>query len=81
MVRELLGAGAVFGIQIFQGGATIFILAPGAFFVLACLVALQNKLKEGKPEKKKATGCTEGGCASCSNAACGLGKAEGGKGA
>ena len=79
MVRELLGAGAIFGVQIFNGGATIFILAPGAFFVLACLVALQNKLKEGKPEKKKSVGCGEGGCASCTNASCGLGKAEGGK--
>ncbi len=79
MVRELLGAGAIFGIQIFNGGATIFILAPGAFFVLACLVALQNKLKEGKPQKKKSAGCGEGGCASCTNASCGLGKAEGGK--
>ena len=79
MVRELLGAGSIFGIQIFNGGATIFILAPGAFFVLACLVALQNKLKEGKPQKKKTSGCGEGGCASCKNASCGLGKAEGGK--
>ncbi len=79
LVRELIGSGAIFGIQIFSGGATIFILAPGAFFVLACLVALQNKLKEGKPEKKKSSGCGEGGCASCTNASCGLGKAEGGK--
>ena len=79
MVRELLGAGTIFGVQLFNGGATIFILAPGAFFVLACLVALQNKLKEGKPEKKKPAGCGEGGCASCTNASCGLGKAEGGK--
>ena len=79
MVRELIGSGAIFGFQIFNGGATIFILAPGAFFVLSCLVALQNKLKEGKPEKKKSAGCGEGGCASCTNASCGLGKAEGGK--
>ncbi len=30
---------------------TIFILAPGAFFVLACLVAIQNKVKSKKPKK------------------------------
>lgn len=79
-VRELLGSGKIFGFQIFNGGATIFILAPGAFFVLSCLVALQNKAKAGKPEKKNTAGCGEGGCASCGNSACsGLGKVEGGK--
>lgn len=75
IVREILGAGQIFGVTIFNGGATIFILAPGAFFVLACLVAAQNKLKEGKPEKKKSqAGCGEGGCASCTNSSCGLSK-------
>ena len=79
-VRELLGSGKIFGFQIFNGGATIFILAPGAFFVLSCLVALQNRAKAGKPEKKNTAGCGEGGCASCGNSACsGLGKVEGGK--
>ena len=48
---------------------TIFILAPGAFFVLAMLVALQNKLKMKKdPEVKIECGS---GCASCTNSACG----------
>ncbi len=48
LVRELIGAGTAFGIRIMPEGftpVTIFILAPGAFFVLACLTALQNKLK------------------------------------
>ncbi len=48
MVREFLGAGTLFDKQILPEGAptmTIFILAPGAFFVLACLTALQNKLR------------------------------------
>ncbi len=51
---------------------TIFILAPGAFFVLACLVAIQNKVKSKKP--KKAGEATSGGCGDCShcgNSACG----------
>ena len=58
---------------------TIFILAPGAFFVLACLVALQGKIrrsleKKGKKVAKPA-GCGEG-CASCaSKGICG-GKGE-----
>ncbi len=48
LVRELIGAGTAFGIEVMPDGftpITIFILAPGAFFVLACLTALQNKLK------------------------------------
>jgi electron transport complex protein RnfE len=47
-IRELLGAGTVFGIQVLPSSYTpisIFILAPGAFFVIAILCAIQNKLK------------------------------------
>ena len=47
-VREILGAGTVFGVTVMPASyqpISIFILAPGAFFVLACLTALQNKLK------------------------------------
>ena len=85
MVRELIGTGAVFGQQILpladaaagKGGyvpVTIFILPPGAFLVLAFLVALQNKAKINAAKKGKkavgSTGCQEG-CASCGNSACG----------
>ena len=48
IVRELIGSGKIFNMQILPDSYepfTIFILAPGAFFVLACLVALQNKVK------------------------------------
>ena len=48
LVREFLGAGTAFGIAIFPDAVppiAIFVLAPGAFFVLAILTALQNKLK------------------------------------
>lgn len=48
IVRELIGSGKIFGMTVFNGGATIFILAPGAFFVLAMLVALQNRVKMKK---------------------------------
>ena len=77
-VRELLGAGQLFGQQILPLAAdgkmgyepiTIFILAPGAFLVLAFLVAARNKIMkklEAKGKKVvKAQGCCEGGCASC----------------
>ena len=54
LIRELLGAGQIFGMQVMPSAyepITIFILAPGAFFVLACLVAIQNKVKSKKPKK------------------------------
>ena len=85
IVRELIGAGQIFGIQILPladleagiGGyvpVTIFILAPGAFLVLAGLTALQNKIKINAAKKGNtvpaATGCEEG-CGSCTNSACG----------
>lgn len=86
IVREIIGAGQIFGRQIIpladtatgQAGyvpVTIFILAPGAFLVLAGLVALQNRIKRSAAKKGKkvaeTAGCGEGGCASCGNTACG----------
>ena len=78
IVREILGAGQAFGKQIMPASyepITIFILAPGAFFVLAGLVAIQNKVKlsaakRGKKVEEK-SGCGEG-CGNCTN--CGGGK-------
>ena len=75
IVRELIGSGKIFNMQILPDSYepfTIFILAPGAFFVLACLVALQNKVKNNLTRKGKkvpeAAGCGAS-CASCGNAA------------
>lgn len=70
--RELLGAGTIFGKQIMPAAfqpISIFILAPGAFFVLAALTALQNRLKmpcatNGSVKQKKKGGCN-GDCLSC----------------
>ena len=48
MVRELLGAGQLFGFRVMPKSyepVTIAILAPGAFFVLAILTAIQNKVR------------------------------------
>jgi len=73
--RELLGAGQIFGYKIMPASyepITIFILAPGAFFVLTMLTAAQNKFKINaakklgiKPDLMKDQGCTIGGCGSC----------------
>lgn len=70
-VRELLGAGSVLGNQIIPDDyhISIFVLAPGAFFVLSLLTALQNKLKfpsatnVKKDDESTGCGC---GCAGCS---------------
>ena len=45
-VRELLGTGCVFGLNIYSEtyGMLIFVLAPGAFIVLGYLMALVQKL-------------------------------------
>ena len=76
-VREILGAGSIFGAKIMPVSYTpigIFVLAPGAFFVLAALTALQNYLKEkgaskGRDTSKIQSGCKED-CLSCGDSAC-----------
>ncbi|MBE6720122.1 MAG: electron transport complex subunit E [Ruminococcaceae bacterium] len=48
LVRELIGNGTVFGAQVMPAKyepISIFVMAPGAFFILSLLCALQNKLK------------------------------------
>ena len=85
IVREILGAGQIFGFQILPladaatGKAgytpiTIFVLAPGAFFVLAFLIALMNVIRANAEKKGKhiapATGCLAGDCESCGMGSC-----------
>lgn len=44
IVRELLGAGSIFGYRLFAGdGILVFVLAPGAFLVLAYLLVIFRK--------------------------------------
>lgn len=74
-VRELIGAGTLLGFQVLPSGyepVNIFILAPGAFLVLAMLTALLNKIRSGKPKKSGAPsgGCGEAGCGGCGNSSC-----------
>lgn len=94
-VRELLGAGEVFGLPVMEvicGGINgllhligiqheveyvpiaIFIMAPGAFFVLAALTAIQNRVKrkmasKGHKVDKIGSGCSVD-CASCADSSC-----------
>ena len=66
-IREILGSGTWFGIPItanFIDPISIFVLAPGGFLVFGCVIALLNKLTNGKAVKRKSFDC-----ASCPNAA------------
>lgn len=74
--RELFGNGTILGFQIMPSQyepITILILAPGAFFVLACLIAVQNKVRLNKAKKEDGVvSCgKEDGCAACTNTLCG----------
>ena len=68
LFRELLGAGQIFGFQIFSLSwftpITIFVMAPGAFFVLAALIAIQNQIRISHGKKPRKLQC-EQGCAGC----------------
>ncbi len=77
MVRELLGSGQVFGYSVMPSGyipVSIFVMAPGAFFVLALLTAVQNYIKakgeaKGKDMSKIQSGCSED-CMNCGDKGC-----------
>lgn len=78
--RELIGAGAIFGKSITDFApfanyqpVAIFVLAPGAFFVLAILTALQNKFKAPSATNgsvKQSKLACGGNCSSCAGSAC-----------
>ena len=66
IIRELLGAGTVFGLPVLSGfmdPIVIFLLPPGGFFVFGILVAVAGRLSEAG----KAPETT--GCAACPLAA------------
>ncbi len=63
-VREILGAGQIFGYQLLPLAdaatgkigytpITIFVMAPGAFFVLSGLMAIMNKVREKRAKAGK----------------------------
>lgn len=77
LVREIIGAGTFFGINIpvlCENPIRIFVLAPGAFFVLGILTAVQNLAKikgeaKGKDMSKVQSGAC-GDCSACGDTAC-----------
>lgn len=71
ILRELFGAGSVFGLQIMPTGyqpAIIMILAPGAFFTLGILMALINLYRIKTAKKGEKPKLVELGCSSCAMA-------------
>ena len=82
IIREILGAGQIFGAQVLSldwfTPITIFVMAPGAFLVLAFLVAIMNIVREKMDAKGKPlaapSGCLTGDCASCGQSAMCTGK-------
>ncbi|MDF2869927.1 MAG: electron transport complex, RnfABCDGE type, subunit [Anaerocolumna sp.] len=75
-IRELLGAGTLFGLQITPSSfkpISIFVMAPGAFFVLSILTALQNKFKLPSATNGSSSSTTlscGSNCAGCSGSHC-----------
>ena len=70
-VRELLGAGKLLGFQVLPESIppmTIFVLAPGGFFVFGLVMACANRLaeKKGKPKAELHSCCSCPMAASCS---------------
>lgn len=68
LVRELLGAGTAFGFQVapdFYEPITIFIKAPGAFLVLAIIIAIMNGANITTRADELVEGC-DGCCRTCS---------------
>ena len=82
MIRELLGSGTIFGVQVLPFQILIFILPPGGFFVFGMLIMLANKLNTRAGKAVKSTPCD--GCpmaAGCSQKACKTGEKEADKNA
>ena len=81
-IRELLGAGTVFGITIMPGFYTpisMMIKAPGAFLVLGFIVAVMNALgimtKANKVVEEGCSACSS--CDGCPSASAGCGEKKG----
>lgn len=67
LVRELLGAGTAFGIEVMPESfapIAIFIKAPGAFLVLMIIIMIMNAAHISTRANKVTEGC-DGCCAAC----------------
>ena len=80
-VRELLGAGKLFGAQVLPASIKpigIFIQPPGAFLVIALFIAIMNAIGIKTRQRKLVESGCDGNCSLCATAA-GCEKKEGGE--
>ncbi|MBO6159389.1 MAG: electron transport complex subunit E [Firmicutes bacterium] len=73
LVREVLGSGTAFGLQVLPESVEpigIFVQPPGAFLVIALFIIIMNAIgiKTRQRQLVESNGC-EGGCAGCMAAA------------
>jgi electron transport complex protein RnfE len=70
LLREFLGSGTAFGCSILPESVSpiaIFVKAPGAFLIIAIIIAVMNAIGIHTEANKKTEGC-DGCCATCSKA-------------
>ena len=68
-IRELLGNGTFFGLQVFPESwepIGIFVQPPGAFLVIAAIIAIQNALGIKSRQRQLVENC-DGCCATCAS--------------
>ena len=69
LFREVLGNGTAFGVQVLPPSIepiAIFIQPPGAFLVIAAIIAVQNAIGIQTRQRKLVDGACCGVCANCS---------------
>ncbi len=71
LIREILGAGTAFGAQVLPKGVDaigIFIQPPGAFLVIAFIIAVMNAIGIKTRQRKLVESGCDGVCARCTSA-------------
>ena len=70
LIRELLGNGTAFGVTLLPGfdPIGIFIQPPGAFLVIAFMIAVMNAIGIKTRQRKLVEGGCDGMCAKCTSA-------------
>ncbi len=71
-IRELFGAGTMFGISVMENASvSILTLAPGGFFVLGCVIALVNRIAHKEnPQSIGCKGCPNAETCAASKGGC-----------
>ena len=68
LLREVLGNGTAFGAQVMPAGMepmAIFVQPPGAFLILALIIAVMNAIGIKTRQRKLVDGGCDGACAGC----------------